>query len=147
LKANERAASGKIEKASDSILNEVPVHFPGLLEALKVTKKAAKAGFDWENADQVFKKIDEETAELKKEIAADNPDAIESEIGDLLFAVVNLARKLDIEPETALKRTNRKFRRRFAFIEKELRSQNSGFERSDLASLDVLWEKAKSSGL
>ena len=147
LKANERAASGKIEKASDSILDEIPVHFPALLEALKVTKKAAKAGFDWENADQVFKKIDEETAELKKEIAADNPDAIESEIGDLLFAVVNLARKLDIEPETALKRTNRKFRRRFAFIEKELRSQNSGFERSDLASLDLLWEKAKSSGL
>jgi len=116
LKADERAASGKKEKASESVLDDVPVHFPGLLDALKVTKKAAKVGFDWRNADEVFAKIDEEINELREAQTADDPDEIENEIGDLLFAVVNLARKLDVEPETALKRTNRKFRQRFKYI-------------------------------
>jgi tetrapyrrole methylase family protein / MazG family protein len=143
LKANERAASGKVEKPSESILHEVPVHFPGLLEALKVTKKAAKVGFDWENAEQVFTKIEEEISELKDEITSGNADKIESEIGDILFAVVNLARKLEIEPETALKRTNRKFRRRFSYIESELKSQNKDVKQSNLEELDDLWERSK----
>jgi tetrapyrrole methylase family protein / MazG family protein len=145
LKANERAASGKIEKQTDSILDETPIHFPGLLEALKITKKAAKVGFDWQDAEQVFAKIDEEILELKNELVDDrNRERIEAEIGDLLFAVVNLARKLDIEPETALKKTNRKFRNRFAFIEKELRSEERSIEDTDLKELELLWEKAKS---
>src|SRR5690606_37710891 len=112
LKANERKASGKKDKTGESLLDEVPVHFPGLLEALKVTKKAAKVGFDWENAGQIFDKIREELAELEEAADAKDSEHIEEEIGDLLFAVVNLARRLDVEPETALKRTNRKFRRR-----------------------------------
>jgi len=145
LKANERSASGKTDKQTDSILNEVPIHFPGLLEALKITKKAAKVGFDWQDAEQVFAKINEEILELKNELVDDhNQQRIEAEIGDLLFAVANLARKLDIEPETALKRTNRKFRNRFAFIEKELRGQKKGLENTDLKELDALWDKAKS---
>lgn len=143
LKKNERAASGKKEKQTDSILDEVPIHFPGLLEALKVTKKAAKVGFDWENPQQVFEKIDEEVAELKAEIETNNKEKIENEIGDLLFAVVNLARKLDVEPETALKRTNRKFRRRFAYIERALRQQNRAPENTPLDELDLLWNEAK----
>jgi tetrapyrrole methylase family protein / MazG family protein len=145
LKANERAASGKTEKQTDSILDEIPIHFPGLLEALKITKKAGKVGFDWQDAEQVFAKIDEEILELKNELVDDrNRERIEAEIGDLLFAVVNLARKLDIEPETALKKTNRKFRNRFAFIEKELRREEKSIEDTGLKELDLLWEKAKS---
>jgi ATP diphosphatase len=108
-----------------------------------VTKKASKFGFDWENAGQIFDKIREELAELEE--AADGLDAghIEEEIGDLLFAAVNLARRLDVEPETALKRTNRKFRRRFKFIEDELKAAESSLDEADLKQMDDLWTKAK----
>ena len=146
LKADERAASGKKEKTSDSILDDVPVHFPGLLEALKVTKKAAKVGFDWRNADEVFAKIDEEIGELRLAQVAGNKDEIEDEIGDLLFAVVNLARKLDVEPETALKRTNRKFRKRFKYIEGQLKAKDQKLEDSSLGEMDALWNEAKAAG-
>ena len=144
LKANERKASGKKDKAAEgSILDDVPIHFPALLEALKVTKKAAKVGFDWENTEQIFEKIREEIAELEKEVNAGDRDNIEGEIGDLLFAVVNLARRLDIEPETALKRTNRKFRKRFEFIEGSLAESGRTLEDSDLPEMDSLWDRAK----
>src|SRR5204863_3094931 len=106
LKADERKASGKVEKQLESILEEVPVHFPALLEGLKLTKKAAKVGFDWENAGQIFAKVDEEVAELKEAITDGKAEHVAEEIGDLLFVVVNLARHLDVEPETALKTTN-----------------------------------------
>ncbi len=143
LKANERKASGKESKEKESILEDVPVHFPGLLEALKLTKKAAKVGFDWENAEQIFEKIDEEIAELRREIEDGDRDALEDEIGDLLFAVVNLARRLDVEPETALKRTNRKFRKRFRFIEDELKVGGKTAEDAGLKEMDRLWNLAK----
>lgn len=145
LKADERAASGKGEKAKDSILDDVPVHFPGLLEGLKLTKKAAKVGFDWQDKEQIFEKIDEEAAELRQAIAGNETEHIAEEIGDLLFAVVNLARHLDVEPETALKRTNRKFRERFKFIEQELAKQGRSLDDADLAEMDTLWNKAKAS--
>jgi len=143
LKAKERKASGKVEKVRESILDEIPVHFPALLEALKVSKKAAKVGFDWENNEQVLEKIYEEISELKEAAATDDTNHIEEEIGDLLFAVVNLARRLDIEPETALKRTNKKFRRRFNHIEKELKAADSSLEKADLKTMDDLWNAAK----
>ena len=143
LKANERAASGKKAKEHDSILDEVPVHFPALLEGLKVTKRAAKVGFDWENTEQIFAKLDEEVAELKSAISNEEKKNIEEELGDLLFVVVNLARKLDIEPETALKRVNRKFRQRFRFIEKGLQSVGKTPEGSGLEEMDALWNAAK----
>ena len=143
LKADERVASGKVEKPRDSILDDVPVHFPGLLEGLKLTKKAAKVGFDWENKEQIFAKIDEETAELRSAIDSGDTENIAEEIGDLLFAVVNLARHLDIEPETALKKTNRKFRWRFKFIEEQLKLEGKTLENSNLEEMDALWNKAK----
>jgi len=143
LKADERAASGKKDKTTESILDDVPVHFPGLLEALKVTKKAAKVGFDWESADQVFVKIEEEIAELREANARGDAAHVAEEIGDLLFAVVNLARKLDVEPESALKVTNRKFRTRFAFIERALKSQGAQLADTSLADMDRLWDLAK----
>jgi MazG family protein len=143
LKANERKASGKVEKKQDSILDEVTVHFPALLEGLKLTKKAAKVGFDWENTDQVFDKLNEEVGELKSAINRDDTVNIAEEIGDLLFVIVNLARKLDVEPETALKKTNRKFRKRFGFVEKELKEKGKSLEDSSLEEMDGLWNKSK----
>lgn len=143
LKAGERAASGKIEKERNSILDEVPIHFPALLEGLKVSKKAAKVGFDWETHDQIFNKLTEETTELQAAIDSDDKSQIAEEIGDLLFVIVNLARKLDIEPETALKKTNRKFRQRFKFIENELKRNGKTLEDASLDEMDALWNKAK----
>lgn len=143
LKKAERAASGKIEKEKNSILDDVSVHFPALLEGLKISKKAAKVGFDWENAEQIFEKLDEEVGELKDAIEKNDKEEISEEIGDLLFVIVNLARKLGVEPETALKKTNRKFRKRFAFIENELKAQKKSFEDSNLEEMDALWNKAK----
>lgn len=144
LKADERAASGKPEKTRDSMLDEVPVHFPGLLEGLKLTKKAAKVGFDWENKDQIFDKLDEEASELRDAIANGDAANAAEEIGDLLFVIVNLARHLDVEPETALKKTNRKFRQRFKFIEDELKQAGRSLEDTSLDEMDALWNKAKS---
>ena len=143
LKARERAASGKPIKQLDSLLDEVTVHFPALLEALKLTTKAAKKGFDWRDASDVFAKLDEEVGELKKAIESRDAGQISEEIGDLLFVIVNLARKLDVEPETALKKTNRKFRARFKFIEDELTRQGRSLDDADLAEMDDLWNRAK----
>lgn len=143
LKADERAASGKAEKPKDSILDDVPIHFPALLEGLKITKKAAKTGFDWERANQVFDKLDEEISELRAAIKNGDAENVSEEIGDLLFVVVNLARHLDVEPETALKKTNRKFRKRFKFIEEQLKQDGRRLEDANLSELDDLWNKAK----
>lgn len=141
LKKAQQKASGKIEKPQESILEDVPVHFPALLEGQKLTKKAAKVKFDWENVGQIFDKLNEETDELKDAIRTG--ENIEEEIGDLLFVVVNLARKLDVDAETALKKTNRKFRERFKFIETELKSNGKTPENSNLEEMDALWNKAK----
>ncbi len=142
LKKDQRAASGTIEKAKDSILDDVPNSFPALLEGQKLTKKAAKLKFDWKNIEQIFDKLTEETDELKEAIEAGGEN-IEEEIGDLLFVVVNLARKLDFDAETALKKTNRKFRQRFKFIEQSLKENNKTLEDSNLEEMDALWNKAK----
>jgi MazG family protein len=143
LKADERAASGRVERTKESILDDVPIHFPALLEGLKVSKKAAKTGFDWENTDQIFEKLDEETRELRGAITNKDTENVAEEIGDLLFVIVNLARKLDVEPETALKKTNRKFRQRFKYIEDELKRSGKSIDDATLAEMDELWNKAK----
>jgi MazG family protein len=143
LKADERKVSGKIEKERESILDEVPLHFPALLEGLKLTKKAAKIGFDWENAGQIFDKLDEEVSELKDALDKRHTEHVAEEIGDLLFVIMNLARHLDVEPETALKKTNRKFRQRFKFIENELKRDGKSLEDATLKEMDDLWNKAK----
>lgn len=143
LKADERAASGKVEKQSESILDDVPVHFPALLEGLKLTKKAAKTGFDWKSASQIFDKLDEEIGELKNAMDTRDKGEIGEEIGDLLFVLVNLARHLDVEPETALKKTNRKFRQRFKFIEEQLQLEGKRLEDSSLEEMDALWNRSK----
>lgn len=141
LKKAERAASGKIEKERNSILEDIPVHFPALLEGQKLTKKAAKVGFDWENVEQIFDKLTEETVELKEAIKKDENK--EEEIGDLLFVVLNLARKLNIDAETALKKTNRKFRARFRHIEDTLKENEKNINDATLEEMDALWNEAK----
>lgn len=143
LKADERKASGKPEKVRESILDEVPLHFPALLEALKVTKAVARVGFDWDDKQPIFEKLDEELRELRDAIDTDDKGAIDEEIGDLLFVIVNLARHLDVEPETALKKSNRKFRKRFKFIEDNLKSRQRSLEEADLDEMEELWNAAK----
>jgi MazG family protein len=143
LKADERKASGKAEKPPDSILDDVPVHFPALLEGLKLTTRAAKVGFDWEDTDQIFAKLDEEVAELRAALDGGDRGEVADEIGDLLFVLVNLARRLDVEPETALKRTNRKFRQRFRFIEDGLKAKGRSPAEASLTEMNDLWNEAK----
>lgn len=141
LKKEQQKASGKPEKTKNSILDDVPFTFPALLEGQKLTKKAAKVKFDWEHIEPIFDKLAEETAELKSAIESD--DNIEEEIGDLLFVIINLARKLDVDAETALKKTNRKFRQRFKFIEQNLHNKGQSFETSTLEEMDALWNESK----
>jgi len=138
IKAAERAA-----KAQHGVLDDVPVGLPALARAAKLTKRAARVGFDWPSTDEVFDKLDEEVAELRAEIAAGDLDKARDEMGDLLFVVANLARKLGVEPEDALRGANAKFVRRFGFIEAELAKGGRTPEQSDLAEMDGLWDAAK----
>ena len=138
IKAEERKA-----KAQHGVLDDVPVGLPALARAAKLTKRAGRVGFDWPTTDEVFDKLHEEVAELKAEIAAGDIDKAREEMGDLLFVVANLARKLEVEPEDALRGANAKFARRFAFIEAELAKDGRTPEQSDLAEMDALWDAAK----
>lgn len=138
LKAQERKA-----KAKGGVLDDVPAGLPALTRAVKLTKRAARVGFDWPSTDQVLDKLAEEIAELKVEIAAGDRAKAREELGDLLFVVANLARKLDVEPEDALRATNAKFVRRFSFIEAELARDGRTPDQSDLAEMDGLWDAAK----
>jgi len=138
IKAAERAG-----KSQHGVLDDVPVGLPALHRAAKLTKRAARVGFDWPTTDEVFAKLDEEVAELKVEIAAGDLDKAREEMGDILFVVANLARKLGVEPEDALRGANAKFVRRFGFIEAELAKQGRTPDQSDLAEMDGLWNAAK----
>ena len=121
----------------------MPVGLPALARAAKLTKRAARVGFDWPSTDEVFDKLHEEVAELRAEIAAGDLDKARDEMGDLLFVLANLARKLGVEPEDALRGANAKFVRRFGFIEAELAKDGRTPEQSDLAEMDGLWDAAK----
>ncbi|WP_371365637.1 hypothetical protein SRRS_03280 [Sporomusa rhizae] len=138
----------KREKALErtGVLDGIPVGLPSLMTAYKLQAKAAKVGFDWDNIAPVWDKVFEELQELREAAAlpavAREREA-EGELGDVLFAVVNLARFMGIDPETALNVTNNKFRKRFAYIEIKLKEQKCRWEDMDLASLDILWEEAK----
>lgn len=143
LKKAERSASGKVEKNSGSILNDVPHHFPALLEGQKLSNKAAKVGFDWDTNEKVFDKLDEELGELREAMSQESLENVSEEIGDILFVVVNLARKLGVDAETSLKKTNRKFRRRFGFVETKLKSRSNSLESASLSEMDEMWNLAK----
>ena len=140
IKAQERAKKGK----NQSLLDDVPTGLPALTRAVKLTARAARVGFDWPDVSFVLDKLREETAELEHEIAAGRDVArMREELGDIQFVCANLARKLDLEPEDALRSTNAKFVRRFQFIEAELAKRGKSADQSDLTEMDALWDAAK----
>ena len=143
IKAAERAAKGAKIGAPPSALDGVPLGLPALTRATKLTRRAARVGFDWPTIGEVIAKIREELAELEVEIEAGETAKAREELGDLLFACANLARKLEAEPEDALRAANAKFFRRFAHIEKRLTEQGLAPEQSTLAEMDGLWNEAK----
>ena len=138
----ERAARGGKPKEQGALAG-VPLALPGLSRALKLQAKASKVGFDWNDPTAVLAKIREEAAEIEAEIASGNDGKAAAEIGDLLFAVVNLARHFDADPEAALRATNQKFELRFAAIERALAARGKAPEDSTLAEMDALWDAAK----
>ena len=151
MKQEERRAAGKTER-SDSLLDGVSSKAPALMEAHQLSTKAARVGFDWEKIEDIFAKLDEEIGELRVAIqthASSNAEVdhirVREELGDLLFALTNIARHLKVEPEAALKLTNRKFRRRFGFIEEKLQQRGQSFEATTLDELETLWQEAKAS--
>lgn len=126
-----------------SVLAGIPIGLPSLMRAYKMQGKAAKVGFDWDNIAPVWEKIKEELTELQEAVDSGHQANIEGELGDVLFAVVNLARFINVEPETALNRTNNKFERRFNYIEEIVKKRGKEWKNYTLAELDCLWEEAK----
>jgi tetrapyrrole methylase family protein/MazG family protein len=133
----------KREKHSDSIVAELPKHLPALLKADKVQRKVARVGFDWKDVDGVLAKVDEELREVKSALAGGNRKEFEEELGDLLFAAVNLARFEGLQAEELLNRTIRKFTARFQQVEREIHRRGKRLEDSTLAELDSIWESTK----
>jgi XTP/dITP diphosphohydrolase len=133
----------KLKEGKNSVLEGVPNSLPALVKANRIQEKVAGVGFDWERPEQVFEKLQEELAEFKEEIVADDSDKIEAEFGDVLFSMVNYARFLNISPENALERTNKKFIKRFQFLEQKAKGLNKTLKEMTLAEMDVFWEEAK----
>jgi nucleoside triphosphate diphosphatase len=131
------------EPKRESLFSGVPSSLPSLLAAYRLTQKAAGVGFDWPDAKAVLDKAEEEIAEVREALAQGQKDAVREEVGDLLFSLANLARKLDVDPEAALAGANRKFRERFARIEEGLAAQGKTTAEASLAEMDALWEAAK----
>ena len=142
-KAAKRAAKNDDDKKPVSALDGVSEALPAATRALKLQKRAARVGFDWSNPKDIFAKIREELDELEAEINAADKDKMEDELGDVFFVIVNLARHLDLDPETALRRTNRKFTRRFQFIENALAAQGQALAGTSLDTMEQLWNDAK----
>lgn len=140
-----REALGLALERSTGFLDEVPTAFPALQEADKLQRKAAKVGFDWDDPARVLDKLEEETGELRAELATTTPDRdrIADELGDILFVFANLARHLDIDPEEALRRTNRKFRGRFAAIEATADTNGTTLADMSLDDMEAAWQAAK----
>jgi tetrapyrrole methylase family protein/MazG family protein len=128
-----------------SIIGGVPRDFPSLLRAVKMSRKAARAGFDWEHAGQVLEKVEEEISELKEAMIEGGAGRVEHELGDTLLALANLARFVDVDPEVAMMAANDRFERRFREMEKIASETGIRIEQSDMRTLDRLWEMAKKS--
>lgn len=137
----------KLKEGKRSVLAGVPNGLPALIKALRVQDKAAQVKFEWDKAEDVWAKVQEETTELQEAIAVGEVQKVEEEFGDLLFALVNYARYLKVDPETALEKTNMKFIRRFKFIEEQAQLQNKKLDAMSLPEMDALWNQAKQNGL
>ena len=137
LKNEERKAENK------SVLAGVPQSLPALLKASRLTEKAARVGFDWRRTSDVFDKLSEEIGELHEAIDSGDESRVQDEIGDLLFTIANIARKLNVNAEEALQSTNRKFRRRFEWMEASVRESGRNLDQLSLEQMDALWDAAK----
>lgn len=154
IKAEEKRVAGKDDRAKESsLLDGVSKKAPALMEAHQLSTKAARVGFDWQKLEDIFDKLHEETEELRAAIrshvdSGDESDhaRVREELGDLLFVITNIARQLRVEPEAALKTTNRKFRKRFGYIEQKLLEQERKFDETTLDELEQLWQEAKGIG-
>ena len=144
IKAEEREGKGE---AAESVLSDVTPALPGLTRAVKLQRKASIVGFDWNDVKPVLAKIREEIDEIGAAVDVGQRDQVAEEVGDLLFAVANLARHAEVDPEAAVRASNAKFERRFAFIEKALAAKGSFPAASTLAEMDALWSQAKAEGL
>jgi ATP diphosphatase len=143
-KAAERAGKAGAAGGDHGILDDVPLALPALVRAAKLQRRAARVGFDWPEAAQVLDKLDEEIAEVRTELEGDaSAERLSEEIGDLLFAAVNLARHLDVDGESALRQANAKFERRFRTIEQALRARGRRLADASLDEMEALWQKAK----
>jgi MazG family protein len=146
IKAQEKAEKLKNRTPEQrSLLEGIPSKLPALHEAHQISARAAGVGFDWPEIGQIFEKLDEEVGELRAELAAGDRDRLEDELGDLLFVIVNIARVLKIDSESALKRANRKFKSRFQHMEAELAKEGKSIEATSLVEMESLWQKAKKS--
>jgi XTP/dITP diphosphohydrolase len=133
----------KLKEGKTSVLEGVPNSLPALVKANRIQDKVAGVGFDWEKPEQVWEKVEEEIHEFKDEVNTGNKDGIESEFGDVLFSMVNYARFLKINPENALERTNKKFTKRFKYLESKAKDLGKPLSDMTLAEMDIFWEEAK----
>jgi XTP/dITP diphosphohydrolase len=133
----------KLKEGKKSILEGVPKSLPALVKASRIQDKAACSGFDWENPEQVFEKVQEEIDELKSEIKNQNQSKIEAEFGDVLFSLINYARFINVDPESALERTNKKFIKRFQYLEKEVAKKGKQLSDMSLNDMNIHWEESK----
>lgn len=136
----------KLREGKDkTVLGGVPDSLPSLIKAYRIQDKARGVGFDWKNKEDVWTKVKEEISEVQAEMDSKNHDALEAEFGDLLFSIVNAARLYGIEPDTALERTNKKFTKRFNYLEQKAKEQGKNVKELTLEEMDALWEEAKKS--
>jgi len=145
IKKAEKAQKPQKE-TGNSLLNSVPKHLPALMRTEKLQKRAARHGFDWPDVSGALNKLKEEIAEMEDAIKNNHSENIKEEVGDLIFSVVNVARKLDIQAEDALQQTNKKFIKRFNYIEEKIESFNKQMKDCSLEELDKFWEEAKQKG-
>lgn len=137
----------KLKEGKKSVLSGVPNAMPAMIKALRIQEKSKQVGFEWENINQVREKVYEEFKELDDAISLGEHHAIEDELGDVFFAMVNYARFAKVDPEQALERTNRKFIRRFQYIEQQAKEQQIALESMSLLEMDALWNEAKKLGI
>ena len=133
----------KLKEGKKSVLEGVPKSLPALVKASRIQDKVAGVGFDWEEPQQVFEKLQEELGELQHEVNENNQKKIEAEFGDVLFSMINYARFLKVNPENALERTNKKFIKRFQYLENKAKEMNKSLKEMTLAEMDVFWNEAK----
>lgn len=137
----------KLKEGKKSILGGVPSALPAINKAYRMQEKTAKVGFEWDTIEQVWEKVEEEKLELENAVASQNKEDIEDEFGDVLFALINYARFLKIDPEAALEKTNVKFKKRFEFIETTVANKGLQMENLSLEELDNIWKEAKTKNL